>query len=261
MRIIDFHAHIYPEKIAEKAVENVGKFYTMKMLGDGTADTLIQNGKNVGVERFVVHSPALSPTQVLSINDSITAACAAHPELIGFGTLHAGMEHPREEIARVQSLGLRGIKIHPDSQQFDLDCDEMMEIYSILEKEELPVLFHTGDYRYDYSHPRRLLHVMQEFPGLTCIAAHFGGWSVFDLAVEYLLDTNCYLDISSSMSFLGPRRSRELIELYTPKRMLFGSDFPMWTPESELEKFNALGFDEKARELILYRNAEAILKI
>lgn len=261
MRIIDFHAHIYPEKIAEKAVENVGKFYLMEMLGDGTVNTLIENGKKAGIDRFVVHSPALSPTQVLSINDSITNECAAHPELIGFGTLHAFMENPREEIARVKSLGLRGIKIHPDSQQFDLDCEEMMEIYAVLEKEELPVLFHTGDYRYDYSHPRRLLHVMQEFPKLTCIAAHFGGWSVFDLAVEYLLDTSCYLDISSSMSFLGPRRSRELIELYTPGRMLFGSDFPMWTPESELRKFNALGFDETARELILYRNAETILKI
>lgn len=261
MRIIDFHAHIYPEKIAEKAVENVGKFYLMNMLGDGTVNTLIENGKGVGVDRFVVHSPALSPTQVLSINDSITNACAEHPELIGFGTLHAAMENPAEEIARIKSLKLRGIKIHPDSQRFDLDCDEMMNIYAILEKEELPVLFHTGDYRYDYSHPRRLRRVLQEFPKLVCIAAHFGGWSVFDLAVEYLLDTNCYLDISSSMSFLGPRRSRELIELYTPARMLFGSDFPMWTPESELEKFNALGFDEKARELILYRNAETIIKI
>lgn len=261
MRIIDFHAHIYPEKIADKAVENVGKFYLLKMMGDGTAASLIENGKNAGIDRFVVHSPALSAAQVISINDSIKSACDMHSELIGFGTLHEDFEYPEQEIKRIKTLGLKGIKIHPDSQMFNLDSDKMMKIYELLEKEGLPVLFHTGDYRYDYSHPRRLCHVMEEFPSLICIAAHFGGWSVFDLAVEYLLDTNCYLDISSSMSFLGPRRSKELIELYGSKRMLFGSDFPMWTPSSELKKFRNLGFNETDSEYILYRNAEKILRI
>lgn len=261
MKIIDFHAHVYPEKIAHRAVENVGSFYLLDMLGDGLSDTLIKNGAKVGIDTFVVHSPALSAKQVQSINDSICSECAAHKEFIGFGTLHADMENPEDEIKRIKTLGLKGIKIHPDSQLFNLDCDSMMEMYAIIERENLPVLFHTGDYRYDYSHPRRLRRVMEEFPKLTCIAAHFGGWSVFDLAVEYLLDTGCYLDISSSMSFLGQKRSRELIELYGPERMLFGSDFPMWTPESELGKFNALGFDEKSRELILHANAEKILNI
>jgi len=63
------------------------------------------------------------------------------------------------------------------------------------------------------------------------------------------------------MSFLGAKRSRELIELYTPDRMLFGSDFPMWNPKEEYQKFMNLGFSEKDNEKILYRNAERILNI
>ena len=70
--IIDAHAHIFPSKIAEKAVAGIGKFYselTMEM--DGTVDTLIKNGKKNGIEKFVVQSVATTPAQVQSINDFI----------------------------------------------------------------------------------------------------------------------------------------------------------------------------------------------
>jgi Predicted metal-dependent hydrolase of the TIM-barrel fold len=261
MNIIDFHTHIYPEKIAEKAVENVGHFYQLEMHGNGTPENLIRMGSEVGISRYVVHSPALTSKNVPTINRFIADSCKKYPQFIGFGTLHADSENLKADIDEILSLGLKGIKIHPDSQRFCLDDEKMMPAYNILQEARLPVLFHTGDYRYDYSHPRRLVYLMQKCPNLVCIAAHFGGWSVFDLALEYLKDTSCYLDISSSMSFLGAKRSRELIELYTPDRMLFGSDFPMWNPKEEYQKFMNLGFSEKDNEKILYRNAERILNI
>lgn len=260
MKIIDFHAHIYPEKIAEKAVENVGAFYNLKMQGNGTSENLIKTGSSTGIGAYVVHSPALQPKNVPVINQFIAQQCTLHSELIGFGTLHAGLEDYEGEIQEIMRLGLQGIKIHPDSQGFDLDDPRMMPMYEMIEDAGLPVLFHTGDYRYDFSHPRRLRHVMEVFPNLTCIAAHFGGWSIFDLAVEYLLDTDCYLDISSSMSFLGPRRTKELISLYGTHRMLFGSDFPMWSPADELKQYLALGFAEADNRKILYENGCRILQ-
>lgn len=259
MDIIDFHAHIYPESIAAKAVENVGKFYTLGMSGKGTACDLIECGKPVGIKKYVVHSPALHPKNVQSINNFIAEECSIHNELIGFGTLHAFMDEPEKEVDRIISLGLKGIKLHPDSQQFDLDEPKMDSAYKYIEEMGLPVLFHTGDYRYSYSHPKRLVNVMEKCPDLTCIAAHFGGWSIFDLALEYLKDQNCFLDISSSMSFLGSVRSRELIEIYGADRILFGSDFPMWTPGTELDKYLYLGFSEEVNKKILYNNAIKIL--
>ena len=97
-----------------------------------------------------------------------------------------------------------------------------MRIYEIIEG-RLPLIVHTGDYRYDYSHPRRLKKVLHAFPNLVVDAAHFGGWSVFDLAVEYLEDENCFLDMSSSRAFLGARRTQELVRIYGTDRILFGS--------------------------------------
>lgn len=88
MEIFDLHAHIYPEKIARKAVQSAGYFYGIEMDCDGTARTLIEKGKKAGASWFLVQSMATSPAQVCSINGFIAEECALHPELTGFGTLH-----------------------------------------------------------------------------------------------------------------------------------------------------------------------------
>ena len=258
MKVLDFHAHIYPETISEKAVHSVSEFYSIDVDHPGTPAALLEAGKQAGIDRFVVHSVAVTPKQVQSINSFIAEECAAHPEFFGFGTLHADMDDPRGEIERIESMGLRGIKIHPDTQRFNMDDPKMMAIYEMLEG-RLPVLIHCGDYRYDYSHPRRLAAVLDQFPNLTVIGAHFGGWSIFDLAVEYLEHRRCYLDISSSMMFLGLRRTAELIRIYGADRILFGTDFPMWSPKSELEQTLRLGLSQEELERVLYRNGMEIL--
>lgn len=258
MQILDFHAHIYPDNLAEKAVHSVSEFYGMDVNRGATPEVLLELGKQAGISRFVVHSVAVTPKQVGSINRFIAQQCAAHPEFIGFGTLHADMEHPEEEIERVIQLGLKGIKLHPDTQRFDLDCPKMMRIYEMLEG-RLPVLIHCGDYRYDYSHPRRLATVLDQFPKLTVIGAHFGGWSVFDLAVEYLENRDCYLDLSSSIPFLGLRRATELIHLYGAHRILFGTDFPMWNPKESVEQVYQLGLTQAELEQVFFGNGKKIL--
>ena len=82
--VIDFHTHIYPEKIAAKAVASIGEFYNSPMHGDGTAEGLLESGRRSnstfgGIERFVVFSAAAVPAQVQAINDYIASACREHP--------------------------------------------------------------------------------------------------------------------------------------------------------------------------------------
>ncbi|MDR1898442.1 MAG: amidohydrolase family protein [Treponema sp.] len=256
--IIDFHSHIYPEKIAPKAIDSIGGFYGIPMRGTGTPEDLLERGRRGGVDRFVVFSAAATPGQAPQINRYISSVCGEHPEFIGFGTLHRDMDDPAGEIERIIGLGLKGIKLHPDMQQFNIDDEKMMPLYALLEG-RLPVIFHTGDYRYSWSHPSRLARVLDAFPGLVAIAAHFGGWSLFDLALEYFRNRRCYLDVSSSIPYLGMRRTEELIGIYGAGRILFGSDYPMWDPEAELARFRRLNLSEADREKILGGNAEKIL--
>ncbi len=260
MHVVDVHAHIYPSKIAQKASQSIGNFYNISMEEtDGSAERLLAEIEHTDITRCVVHSVAVRPGTVESINDFIAETCDAHPEFIGFMTLHQDTPNVAEEIERACSMGLCGIKLHPDTQQVNMDDDRLMRVYEIAERKQLPLIIHTGDYRYDYSHPRRLKRILHEFPRLKVDAAHFGGWSIYDYALEFLEDESCYLDVSSSMRFLGPRRTRELVEAYGYDRILFGSDFPMWVPASELSIFRALGFGKDAMERMCWHNTELLL--
>jgi predicted TIM-barrel fold metal-dependent hydrolase len=96
---------------------------------------------------------------------------------------------------------------------------------------------------------------------LEVIAAHFGGWSIPDLASEYLDQESCYMDCSSSLFTLGKRRMKELIRHYGSHRILFGSDYPMWNPKTELEHLMSLNLTDDEYEMILQNNAKQILKL
>jgi predicted TIM-barrel fold metal-dependent hydrolase len=256
--VIDCHSHIYPEKIAPRAVASIGEFYHLPMAGAGAPEDLLTRGRRGGIDRFIVFSAAISPGQVPRINDYIAGVCSAHPEFTGFGTLHRDMDNPAAEIDRIIALGLRGVKFHPDMQLFPIDDPVLMDIYALLEG-RLRVIFHTGDYRFEYSHPARLARVLDAFPRLQTVATHFGGWSLFDLALEYLQDRPCFLDVSSSLPYLGLRRAAELIHIYGPDRFLFGSDYPIWDPGLCLQDFLRLDLRDQERELILSENPRRFL--
>ena len=253
--VVDVHAHVYPEKIAQRAVDSVGEFYNIEMHGNGTADYLCERHLEAGITHGIIHSVAVKPKNVESINTFSAQACMAHPNFIGFMTMHPDYEDPEAEIERALQLGMKGMKIHPDTQMVDADDPRMMRIYEMLEG-RMALIVHAGDYRYDFSHPRRIKNICKTFPKLKVDAAHFGGWSVPDLAMEYLEDENCFMDCSSSFFITGKRRAKELIRFYGADRILFGSDFPMWSPKNELNFLESLDLTEDELEKIVWLNAQ-----
>ena len=191
MQIIDFHTHIYPDAVAHKATKSIREFYQIDGCGlDGTVSELLTSGQNAGISRFVVLPVGLKPDRVQGINDFMVAQASQYPEFIGFGTLHAAMDDIAEEAQRILQIGLRGVKMHPDSQVFPIDDPRLFPAYEVLQ-DRAPVMLHMGDPRYDYSHPARLKRVLENFPRLEVVAAHFGGYSMYETACELLHDTNC----------------------------------------------------------------------
>ena len=121
---------------------------------------------------------------------------------------------------------------------------------------------HTGDSRYDFSNPNRLLPVLKIYTELTVIGAHFGGWSIWEEASRRLCGTpNLYVDCSSSLPYLKRETAREIIRRYGAERVLFGSDYPMRSPESELDAFLSLGLTDDENEMILNKNACKIFNL
>lgn len=259
--IIDFHAHIYPSKIAEKASKAIGDFYNAPMAYHGSPEQLLESGAKIGVDIYVVHSAASKPMQVESINNFIIDQVSEHPEFVGFGTMHADYDNFDEELKRIKAAGLKGIKLHPDFQKFQIDSPKMDAIYDVLSDLGMPVLVHAGDYRFDYSGPKRILNVHKKHPELKIIAAHFGGYTEWENAMEYLVGQNVYFDTSSTLWKLPVEKANEMIKKHGYKKFLFGSDYPMWDHEDEFERFNQLDLTAEERDAILYKNAQKLLEL
>lgn len=258
MKIIDSHAHIFPQKISKKASGAIGEFYNISMHHNGMAHVLEKLSKEAGISKTLVCSTATTPHQVEVINDFICEKCKQYPSFIGIATLHQDMENPEAEIERIEKLGLSGIKLHPDFQKLNIDDEKMFPTYALLEKKRLPILFHTGDDRYDFSSPERLIKVMEKFPDLICIAAHFGGYASWDKAEKYPKSKNLYFDTSSSLDVIEKSQALSLIEKFGVSQFMFGTDFPMWTPKEEIKKVLDLGLSEKDYEQIFSKNFERL---
>lgn len=264
MAIYDIHAHIYPDAIAPRAVEAVGHFYgNAPIQGSGTARQLLSQVKCTPITKVVVHSVATTAHAVTSINNFIAEQCRTHPEFIGFMAMHQDFPDPEGEIDRALGMGLRGLKLHPDTQGVAVDDPRMMHIFELAEG-RLPVIVHTGDFRFDFSSPHRLVNVLRAFPNLTIDAAHFGYWSCCDrgwdgLREEAERNPNLFVDCSSSLYALGQRHFVELVRLWGADRVMFGSDYPMWNPAEEYRLVNESGLSDDELHALLTATPERFL--
>ena len=262
MQIIDIHTHIYPDKIARKASDSVRDFYQLEgsLSMDGTVEMLLRRGAEAGISRYVVLPVSNAPNRVRSINSFILEQVGIHDNFIGFGTLHAEMDGLMDEVEWILSNGLRGIKMHPDSQRFPIDDPRLFPVYDALQ-EKIPIMLHMGDQRYNFSHPVRLRRVLDTFPKLEVIAAHFGGYSMFHTARELLWDTDCVFDVSSALMFMEKGEAERYINCYGAERMAYGTDYPLWDPVEEVQRFQQLNLTGKQFDQICHKTAERILKL
>ena len=259
--IYDCHAHIYPQKIAMKAAGAIGDFYHVPMFGDGTPETLLAQGTEAGISRFLVHSVATVPHQVASVNRFIADEAAKHPQFIPFMTLHPDMTAEEMDAAVEEALGMgfRGIKLHPDFQRFAINGADAQRMYDVVGG-RMPFLFHTGDKRYNYSHPQYLAEMARRYPSIRFIGAHFGAWSCWDWDYEcYRGLDNVWFDTSSSLYWFAPEDAAHRIHDLGAERYFFGTDYPMWSAKEEIERFLALPLTEREREMIFATNLRTFL--
>lgn len=257
--ITDAHAHIFPNKLAEKSREYVSDYYQLPMYTTGTVGELLAVRSRTRITKQLVCSPACAPKQTKSINNFISEVCHTYDGLIGYGTLHKENEDYKEEIARIKALGLKGVKFHSDFQSFDIDDPKMIPIYKEIERQGLPVLLHMGDPKSKYSLPERLNNLLKQVPDLIVTAAHMGGYMHWEEAYHLPRIPNLYFDCSSALAFIKPDYMLRMIERFGEGQFFFGTDFPMWQPEEELERFDELGLDEQLQRAILHDNFERFI--
>lgn len=262
--IIDAHTHIFPDKVAERAIGGISAFYGLPMAKAGTSDHLIDTSRNAGVVRMLITSTATKSNQVHAINNFLKQETDVHPEFFAFGTLYPLMEDYEidAELDRMERMGFKGIKLHPDFQEIEVDSPEIIRIAKKAAG-RFPILTHAGDYRYDFSNPDRLRNLIESAPPeLTIIAAHLGGWSVWEEAAQKLSAyDNLYVDTCSSLRFMPPDTAGDILRAYGIHKVLFGTDYPMWDIADEFDSISTLHLSDEWLHNILYDNAARLFAL
>ncbi len=258
--IIDIHTHAWPDKVSERAREHLELSFRRKLVANPTVDTLLRFMDKNGVDVSVICAVASRPDQVSSINDwlfgvrneRIRIFCALHPE---YGAW-------RDELRRIRERG-DGIKLQPEFQDFYVDQENVFPIYETIQALELPLLFHCGEELSGTmlvrSSPPRLLKVKKKFPRMKIVAAHFGGFQLWQEVKENLLGEDIYLDTSFFFDYLPRPEVKEMLLAHRPDRLLFGTDFPLVDQKKDLDFLRGLGLDAALEERILSGNARQLL--
>ncbi len=261
-KTVDFHAHAFPDKIAEKAALNLETYYDMPLVANGHFNVLLEKARASNIDKMVILSTATKAAQVENVNNYISSLMNEYGDLlIGFGTIHPEYSDYKNELKRVKELGLRGIKLHADFQNFYLDAPEMLPIYEEIIKLDLPILFHMGDKNFDRTSPKRLAWLLDKYPEMTAIGAHLGGVFMWDESIEYLVGKNLYFDTSSTLHALEKEKFMYIVRKHGADKILFGTDYPLSDYELEFERFKGLDLTDEEKEKIFYKNAYRLLKL
>ncbi|HOW43296.1 MAG TPA: amidohydrolase family protein [Candidatus Omnitrophota bacterium] len=260
--VIDIHTHAWPDKVALKAKTSLESFFKIRLAGDGTVTGLLASMDANNVDVSVICAVASRPEQVRSINSWLFGVRSQRIRV--FAALHPGYAQWKEELSLIRAHG-DGVKFQPEFQNFYVDDPAVFPVYELLQELALPVLFHCGEELSGTllvrSSPDRIWKIRQSFPKLRIIAAHFGGFRLWPEVEKHLLGRDVYLDTSYFFSFLPPKEIKRMLELHSPDRLLFGSDFPIAGQRSDLEFLRALDIAPQLKEKILCRNAQQVLGI
>lgn len=274
--IIDFHTHVYPDKLADRIIKELGKVADVKPNTDGTLSGLIGSMRDAGIDKSVILPVNTRAGQFDSITKFAKHINDTYENLISFGGIHPDDEQPEEKLRFLKENGFKGIKIHPDYTETFIDDERYIRIVAEAKRLGLLVITHAGkDPAYSTIHcpPDRGIQMLNKVNELVFsdepffIFAHLGGNRLLKDVEKFLVGQNCYIDISCSFSDLGSFSNStdediiSVIRRHGADRILFATDSP-WNGQKEyVERFKALrGLSDAEKDMILGKNAEKLLR-
>ncbi len=262
--VIDFHTHCFPDHLAERAVSRLSEVGGGLMpYTDGTLAGLRRRMAADGIDAAVVLHIATKPEQQTNVNN-FAAAINNEKDIFSFGSVYPGSKDAFEELERIKALGLKGVKFHPEYQQFAVDDPKWKPLYRKISELGLITVFHAGlDYGFPPPYgcmPEGLAKVLDCFEA-PVVAAHWGGLQFGEDVIRHLCGRNVYIDTSFGYGRLSKYHAEQIIEKHGADKLLFATDMPWHTASLELRLLGTLGLSEEQWEKISSGNAKKLLGI
>lgn len=258
--IIDFHTHIFPDKIAPKTIAYLSEKGNTKAYGEGTLSSIKTDMKKNGIDRCAILPVATAARQVDSIN-RMAAEINGTDGIIYAGAIHPQSENIGEILDFIKDAGLFGIKIHPDYQGERFDSPAYIKIMAEAAKRDLITITHAGvDIGYpDDVHctPDMVLHVLSELSGIIdnkLVLAHMGGCDYPDEVIEKLVGQPVYFDTSYVLDRYS-EKCQEIIIKHGADKILFATDYPWSDGRKFIEIIKSFGLSKEDEEKIFSKNA------
>ena len=255
--LIDCHAHAFAEKIAAKAVQQLINYYKIQTINGGHLSDLISAANQAKLDASLLLVAATKPDQVRPANDWVLKIAAQSqaeleqlagtrpvPRIIPFGTYHPDDHNWLAEVQRLKTAGIKGIKLHPEFQGIDLADPRLNPFFEEICADFI-LMVHVGDPKVspaNLSTPRKVASILKNFPQIKIIAAHLGGYCFWDEALEELAGKEIYLDTSSALPYIQPETLKKILTKHSHSKILFGSDYPLNTPQKELELLDRIPY-------------------
>jgi uncharacterized protein len=272
---IDTHVHIEPEPTGNAAEEAARKYFGNTGVSYGRKELAeYYRSRKIGCVVFSVDERLTGRPQVP--NDEVAAFAAENNDIVmAFASVDPmrGPEAVKEARRLIASGGIRGFKLHPPLQQFHANDKAAYPFYEVVAEAKLPVIFHTGHsgigtgmpggggVRLKYGNPMDIDDVAVDFPDMPIIMAHPSfPWQ--DEAISVCLHKpQVYIDLSGwSPKYFSPILIQYANTLLK-KKMLFGSDYPLITPDRWMTDFAAIAIRDEVRPLILKENAARLFSL
>lgn len=279
--IIDFHTHIFPDKISADVVEKLSKISKTKYFSDGTLNNLLNSMHNAEINFSVVLPVATNTSQVEKINNfaAILNEKFFAQGIISFASIHPDFQNYRAEISRIKNLGFKGLKVHPIYQNTNLDDKKFLNIFDRAAELDLIVVTHAG---FDIGFPRKIncspkmsRNVVEKIGDFKFVLAHMGGWRNWNEVLEILGDKKIFLDTSFSTGKITPRDDfawndddlnllsendfMRFIKIFGADKILFGTDSPWSSQIDSINFIKKIPVTDDDRNKILGLNAKKLL--
>lgn len=264
--VIDFHTHIFPNQLAERAYVSLSE--NAKVAGyepthNLTKEGLLSTMEKFGVDLSVVCPVSTKPTQ--SLKNLEWGLTIRDDKTLPIAGLFPDPENWCKNVDLAKDMGYKGIKLHPEYQNFIVDDERMFPLYEYAFSKGFYLHFHAG---YDpigsepfKSNPQKFLKIIREFKGGVMVLAHLGGQSQWNDVERYLVGEEVYFDTAMGFKYFSNEQFLRILKNHGSKKILFGSDSPWSNAGEEIEAIRALAISQEEKDDILFKNAVKLLGI
>lgn len=259
--IIDFHTHMFPDKIAGRTLDYLSGIFGASPFADGTHDGLCESMEQAKVDISIALPAVTKVSQVESIN-RFASAYTEEP-VISFGGIHPDCGNYKEILKEIRNLGLKGIKLHPDYQDAYFDDIRYERIIDASSELGLITVVHAGvDPKCPedvHCTPKMARKVLDDVRPEKLVLAHMGGNEMWDDVERYLVGQNVYFDTGVVLDTMPQEQFLRIVRTHGADRILFGTDSPWAGQKNFVELLKAMPLTEEEKQKIFAENAKELL--